>query len=324
MTTIERLDPTDDAQFAAYYEAYRAAHDREWDRPYSATEKRVGLLESGVYQDSIGVIARDGFGHAVGIGLAEVPLKDNLLTGFVGLRVLPAHRRRGYGSALLEALLDVCRLAGRQKVMGVTQWTPGESNVPGRAFADSHGFVLDQVDAHRVLDLPASLPAMPARDGYVLHSWRGPCPERWIDDYATLRSLLTQEAPSGDLALEAEFFDAERIKIEEASLEKQGRIMVAAVALDATGRPVGHTQLVFPESDPLDVYQWDTLVLSAHRGHGLGLSLKVHVMDSARDLLEGRTMIHTYNAVSNSPMIAVNEAMGFRLVAYAGEFIRDV
>lgn len=324
MTTIERLDPSDDAQFADYYEAYRAAHDCEWDRPYSAIEKRVGLLESGVYQDSIGVIARDASGNAVGIGLAEIPLKDNLLTGFVGLRVLVAHRRRGHGSALLGALLDVCRSAGREKVMGVTHWTPGESNVPGRAFAESHGFVLDQVDAHRVLDLPASLPAAPARHGYVLHSWRGPCPERWVDDYATLRSLLTQEAPGGDLALEAEFFDAERIRIEEASLEKQGRIMAAAVALDPTGKPVGHTQLVFPESDPEDVYQWDTLVLSPHRGHGLGLSLKVHAMDSARDLFEGRTHVHTYNAVSNGPMIAVNELMGFRLVAYNGEFIRTI
>lgn len=167
MTTIERLDPTDDTQFAAYYEAYRAAHDREWDKPYSAIEKRVSLLESGVYQDSIGLIARDRSGNAVGIGLAEIPLKDNLLTGFVGLRVLPAHRLRGHGSALLDALLDLCRSAGREKVMGVTHWTPGESDVPGRAFADSHGFALDQVEAHRVLDLPASLPVAPARDGVM-------------------------------------------------------------------------------------------------------------------------------------------------------------
>lgn len=324
MTTIERLDPADDDQFADYYGAYRGAHDREWDKPYSATEKRVSLLESGVYQDSIGLIARDRSGNAVGIGLAEIPLKDNLLTGFVGLRVLPAHRRSGHGSALLDALLDLCRSAGREKVMGVTHWTPGESDVPGRAFADFHGFALDQVEEHRVLSLSASLPAAPARDGYVLHSWRGSCPDRWIDDYAMLRSLLTQEAPSGALALEAEFFDAERIRIEEASLEKQGRVMQAAVALDPAGAPVGHTQLVFPESDPEDVYQWDTLVLGPHRGHGLGLSLKVHAMDSARDLLEGRKLIHTYNAAGNGPMIAVNELMGFRHVSNFGEYIRTI
>lgn len=100
--------------------------------------------------------------------------------------------------------------------------------------------------------------------------------------------------------------------------------MAAAVAPDPTGRPVGHTQLVFPESDPEDVYQWDTLVLSPHRGHSLGLSLKVHAMDSARDLLEGRKLIHTYNAASNGSMIAVNELMGFRHVSNFGEYIRAI
>ena len=41
-------------------------------------------------------------------------------------------------------------------------------------------------------------------------------------------------------------------------------------------------------------------------------------------VLEGRRRIHTYNAASNAHMIAVNEAMGFRQVAWAGEYIRTI
>jgi RimJ/RimL family protein N-acetyltransferase len=47
-------------------------------------------------------------------------------------------------------------------------------------------------------------------------------------------------------------------------------------------------------------------------------------MHEAADLLDGRRRIQTYNAASNAPMIAVNEAMGFRQVAWVGEYVRGL
>ncbi len=73
---------------------------------------------------------------------------------------------------------------------------------------------------------------------------------------------------------------------------------------------------------PTDAYQWDTLVLRDHRGHGLGLSLKVWAMQESADLLGSRRYVHTFNAASNGPMIAVNEKMGFRQVGWLGEYVR--
>lgn len=324
MTTVELLDPTDDDQFAAYHAAYAAGHAEEWDRPYTAREQRAELLQDAPHLEIHGVLARDDSGEVVGMGYIEMPQKDNLDLGYIDVVVRPEHRRRGHGSAVLERLDELARAAGRRTLYVEVRWDIGEQGSGHTAFAEAMGFRRDLVDAHRVLTLPAEMPPAPPRDGYVLHSWRGPCPEEWIDQYAHLLTLIVQEAPSGDYPLENEFFDRERIRADEQLLVAQGRVMQVVAAESPGGVLAGHTQLVFSETDPRDAYQWDTLVLPDHRGHGLGLSLKVHAMRESADLLESRRYVHTYNAASNGPMIAVNEAMGFRQVGWLGEYVRTV
>lgn len=158
--------------------------------------------------------------------------------------------------------------------------------------------------------------------GYALETWRGACPDRWIDEYAELRRILTSEAPSGDAGLEDEHWDAARVRKDEADLERAGREMQIVVARAADGSLAGHTQLAFAQGD--EVFQWDTLVRREHRGHGLGLGLKIRAMQVSSDLLEGRRRITTYNAASNVHMIAVNEALGFRQTAWLGEYVRPI
>lgn len=127
----------------------------------------------------------------------------------------------------------------------------------------------------------------------------------------------------GTTALGEEFWDAARVRSDEDDMRESGRLMQVVVARHASGELAGHTQLVFPDH-PDDVYQWDTLVLRDHRGHGLGMSLKVEAMRASADLLAARRRILTYNAETNAPMIAVNERLGFRLTAVMGEYVSDV
>ena len=324
MTNVELLDPTDDTQFAAYHAAYAAGHAEEWDRPYTAREQRAELLQDAPHLTIHGVVARDDSGEVVGMGYVELPQKDNLDLGYIDVVVRPDHRRRGHGTAILERLGELAATAGRRTLYAEVRWDLGEDGSGHTAFAEAMGFRRDLVDAHRVLTLPAQMPVAPARDGYALHAWRGPCPEEWIDQYAHLLTLIVQEAPAGDYPLENEFFDRARIRSDEELLVAQGRTMQVVAASSPDGVLAGHTQLVFSETDPLDAYQWDTLVLPDHRGHGLGLSLKVRAMEEAADLLETRRHVHTFNAASNGPMIAVNEQMGFRQVAWLGEYVRTV
>jgi GNAT superfamily N-acetyltransferase len=132
-----------------------------------------------------------------------------------------------------------------------------------------------------------------------------------------------EEAPSGAIDLENEFWDVARTREEERMWADQRRTPQVSVAVSEDGEVVGHTQLLF-SADSTNVFQWDTLVLPTHRGHGLGLALKVTTMLEAADLLEGRRRIITYNAAGNEPMIRVNETLGFRQIAWVGEYVKDI
>ncbi|MCW2751768.1 MAG: hypothetical protein JWR83_2878 [Aeromicrobium sp.] len=322
MTTIELLDPADDAAFAEFHGVYRSAFTDEWDRPFGPHELRVSLLDDSDFQQVLGYVGRDDAGAPVAVGTVEFTFKDNVDLGFIQIYVAPDRRREGHGTAMESYLADVARERGRTSLMGEARWEFGQTAY--RAFAEARGYHLDLADGHRVLDLPATLPDAPVRDGYTLHDWRERTPDEWIDQYANMVSVFVQEAPMGDHPFENEFYDAARVRADEQRLIDQGRIMQVVAAVSPEGELAGHTQLVFPAADPGDVYQWATLVLPAHRGHGLGLSLKVAAMEAAADLLEGRQYVHTGNALSNEPMIAVNDAMGYRLVAYSGEFVRSL
>lgn len=321
MTQIVAVDLADDAQYASFHALYAACYDRPFDQPWAAPEKRVNLTDDAYGRHQVVVALRDG--QSIAGGYVSTPLQDNVDVAFVEVFVLPEHRRRGYGTALLDHLVDVARQAGRTRLHGEALWSVDGDGDAGSRFADAKGFTVDLLDAVRELQLPVTnLPQPQPRGGHRLTAWRE-CPEEWLEQYARLRHLILQEAPSGPVGLENEHWDAERIRHEESRWHGQGRIAQTVVAISPEDRLAGHTQLV-AAADGVEVYQWDTLVLPEHRGHGLGLALKLRAMQAAEDLLRGRRRITTWNAANNTHMIAVNEALGFGQTAWAAEYVRHV
>ena len=79
----------------------------------------------------------------------------------------------------------------------------------------------------------------------------------------------------GDLDYEQEVWDVARLRDEEERSDAQGRSRYTTIALTPDGELAGHTQLAVSRHEPDRGFQWDTLVLTAHRGHRLGLALKV-------------------------------------------------
>jgi GNAT superfamily N-acetyltransferase len=320
--TIAVVDVADTERFAEFYDVYRRSLTRPFDAPWLPVEKRVNLADD-AYGTRIAVVARDADGAAVGGGTVIMPLRDNTSFAFVDVFTVPERRRRAIASSVLETLLDIARSHGRSTAFAMPTWAVDTDGDAGRWFAQARGFELDFMDAVRELTLPADLPELEVAPGYTLETWRGPCPEEWVDEYAELRRILTSEAPSGDAGLENEHWDAARVRKDEADLVRVGRQMQVVVARAEDGELAGHTQLAFP-ADGVEVYQWDTLVRPVHRGHGLGLALKIRAMQASADLLEGRRRVTTYNAASNTHMIAVNERLGFRQTAWAGELVRTI
>ena len=320
MTTIERVDITDDGAFAAFHDVYVRAHERDIDLRYSAVENRVNL-RSDAYRNVVALLARDGDGIAIGGGVAEMPLRDNTTFVYLDVFVVPVARRRGHGRAIVQEIQEIADEAGRPILFALGVWAMHESEPAQPPFLEGLGFRCDLMDAMRELPLPAALPPLWVAEGYRIHTWRGPCPDAWVEDYAGLRRLLGQESPSGDIGLENQFWDVERVRREESDWREQQRTPQVSIAVNDGGDVAGHTQLLFPADGP-EVFQWDTLVLPSHRGHGLGLALKVATMRAADDLLAGRRRVITFNAASNEPMIRVNEALGFHQIASAAEYVR--
>lgn len=317
---IRRVDLADEGSYASFHAAYTVAHPERFDEPWGFAEKRTNLT-SDPYAEHV-VLAGHEDDECVGGAWVSFPLQDNLALAYLHVFVVPGHRRRGHGSALLAEAERIARSRGRSRTFAEASWPVDVESGPGSAFAAAHGYVVDLLDAIRALPLPAPPVEAPWRDGYAPLASRR-CPEEWLEQYAVLRALILAEAPSGDVGLEPEHFDAERVRHEESRWAEQGRVAQTVAALAPDGTLAGHTQLLVPEHGDT-AYQWDTLVLAAHRGHGLGLAMKATAMHEAADLLVGRTRITTWNAASNAPMIAVNEALGYRQEAWAAELVKEL
>lgn len=194
------------------------------------------------------------------------------------------------------------------------------AGAPGRAFALRHGWTCDLVETRRDLALPPDEQRLAALEAGARRAssscrlviWRDLTPEPLLDDRALLERRMTTDAPHGDLPVEEEDWDAARVREHERLQLGRGRTVLSAGALTGDGRLVAFTDLQIVHDAPERARQAGTLVLREHRGHRLGALVKAAVLREAlRDFPVVRR-ISTYNSESNLPMVAVNEALGFR------------
>jgi RimJ/RimL family protein N-acetyltransferase len=150
---------------------------------------------------------------------------------------------------------------------------------------------------------------------YSLVQWCGPTPEEYLADVAYLDSRLVSDAPMGDLEWEPEKTDADRLRaMDSARAAYRMRRYNSAVRHDATGRIVAWTVLVLEHSVPDHGWQGITLVDPPHRGHRLGMIVKIANLRYAMAGEPAMRAISTWNAAVNDHMISINEALGFRPV----------
>ncbi|MFR9776843.1 N-acetyltransferase family protein [Micromonospora sp. MS34] len=253
---------------------------------------------------------------------------DNTENASVDLVVDPAYRRRGVGRALHEHGVRLLREHGGKRLVGPTVTAlPGEKGreLPGAAFAAAVGARPALSDVRRRLDVTALdrsrlaallAEARAAAAGYRTIRWGDHAPEEYVADVAHLEGRLLLDAPMGELAWEQERMDAERARAAERALDARGvrRHNVGAVH-EASGRLVAWSQLSLDATTTWHAWQQITIVDPAHRGHRLGLLVKVENLEHALAHEPGLRVIDTYNAAANAHMIAINEQLGFRPAA---------
>ena len=274
-----------------------------------------------------------GDGTVVGAAGLVMPQHDNLAQAGVLVVVHPDHRRRGVGSLLLDYTEAVARHHGRTVLLAETQWPVAGRDESGEDFAAVHGYA----GAQTVLRSSLALPADPARleaaltaagddaDGYVMRTcWDG-IPEEWLAGRAELSRRMSTDIPLGDLRLEEESWDEQRVRAEYQRIAAMGRRVVDTFALhEPTGTLVGYTQVQVPRDRAAVAFQQDTLVMQEHRGHRLGLRLKVANTLALMQESPATAAVRTWNADDNAPMLAVNHAVGYVHDAMMREWQKEV
>jgi GNAT superfamily N-acetyltransferase len=257
----------------------------------------------------------------VAIGALEVSHADNLDWIRGELFVDPARRHQGHGSRALAHLEERARELNRHALLFWVMEGPDErGSGANRAFAPRHGYSVIEENVERELDWPRPTGELNRRraefissaTAYEILSWRGAAPEKLLSGRARLSAIMPIEVPDAGYGVEEERWDEERVRHHEQRVNEMGRDLLVAVARHRrSGELVGYSELTVSREQPATAYQWDTLVVRAHRGHRLGALMKIATMQELENGSYQTKRIMTSNNSLNSAMIAVNEALGF-------------
>jgi GNAT superfamily N-acetyltransferase len=311
---IERLDYADPGDHLHAFHAIAAAADPPG--PVSSFPRFAVVAEHGWTAEAGETYVARLDGQVVGGVAVHFPGTDNTHVALLRVfNVSPAHGRQGIGTALLERAIARARAHDRQVI-----FAEARPDSPGGAFARKHGFEAASAQARRILDL-TSVDWTAQEKGvaslspdYTLDRWQDATPDDLVDDAATLMGIMN-DAPSDGLDTEPMRWDAARIRRFEASWVKGRQTAYTTVARHrATGRAVGFTRIITDHTHDGWGRQTDTAVLREHRGNRLGRIMKQANTAWFHAEQPTATKIITWNAVTNTHMIAINEQLGYRLL----------
>lgn len=221
----------------------------------------------------------------------------------------PGHRRRGYGSALLDrAIRVVTDRDGRLLIAGAK-----ESMRESVDFLTKRGFVerqrawesrldVDGFDFARFADAEPRVARIGVRLVTLAEEMARDA-EGSLRKAFEIREVCRRDIPSVDRPT-AGSFDRFRREVEGPQLLRDGFFLAT---LD--GDYVGVSDLYRDSDNPEGLYQGLTGVHPAHRGKGIAMALKLQTVRYAR--AHGKKLIKTWNDTGNRPMLRINEAMGF-------------
>jgi len=319
---IRAIDASDETALRAWWEVGSAvaAAERPFDAWPAWERSRVTLpaVRSDVGRVLL-VAVEDGV--VVGSGLLVLFLLDNRHLAELDVQVLATHRRRGIGRLLLAELERLAAGEGRTTLIG-TAYAPVGAESPSSLFAAATGYPVASAEETKLVDL-ASAPAGWAalEDDVAAHvapyrvaTFEDRVPGAWVEDVCAMLSAFMTLIPQGDLDLEEAVWTPARLHEYEERTLASGRSWLVAVGIAPDGRLCGFHELGVTPSDPRLASVGGTLVLPEHRGHRLGLGMKLATHRRLLALHPGCRHVETSNAGVNAPMNAVNEALGYRVV----------
>jgi len=262
-------------------------------------------------------LARDRAGRPCGWYVLTLPRRENRHVAGVSPVVHASRRRAGLGTALVRHAAG--RAAGHGRTLLSAEAREGS---PGSAFAAALGARRGITEVHRVLEVQAvpaghlatlRAKAESAAGGYSLLSWAGPVPDGLVPAVAAINAAEA-DAPQ-EAGCEAQLWDADRVRLEDHRRAVQGwRSYTVAARSLATGELAGLSRLSVDPAEPAWGLQELTAVTTPHRGHRLGLLVKVAMLELLAKREPQLTRILTGNVDGNEHMIAINAELGFTVL----------
>lgn len=282
-------------------------------------------------------------GRPVAAAKLMVSPRDSPAHAYPHVVVDAPHRRRGIGSFVAAHLEGIARADGRTSLQALVEHpTPGGERVPAPTghgsvsaadpaarFLWKHGWELGQIERISELRLPvpvdvllAESAAASARAGadYLVVTWEGESDAAYLDDLARLNGDMSIDAPAGELEVDEEHWDAQRVvQMERRAIASGATFLNAAVLHIPSGHLVAQSMLQLDLDDTTRPAQQDnTLVTEAHRGKRLGMLVKAANLMQLAERYPECTGVFTWNAEENTHMLRVNEALGFTPLAPEG------
>ena len=245
----------------------------------------------------------------VGYLFSSLPRSSNQHLGELYTFVRRSARGAGIGSALLALGERLAADAGRTVLYSASQHgvdlpagpgaldpTTGAGHVPadepGPRFASHHGYVLEQVERHSVLDLPVAPDLLERFDAesravagsdYRTHTWQDSVPGEWLDQVGLLYTRMSTDPPQGGIDFHEDAWDGQRVQVWLDQIVEKGH---GVADHGGRARPDGDARrlhgLRLPRRPARFAFQEDTIVLEEHRGHRLGHAPEVREPRAAR------------------------------------------
>ncbi|EWT02274.1 lipoprotein [Intrasporangium oryzae NRRL B-24470] len=333
---ILTVDRTDDALLASLHavvERSDAASRIEPDRRTVREFVRDMRFSFPGEHDEAAVALVDG--RPAGMVRIWFPDRDNLDKSWCMLKVDPDHRARGVGSALVRWMEDSARAQDRKVLLAEVFVPVGQrEDHPAGRFALDRGYTVSSIDIVRRLTLPVDEDVLAGHetrsraamgDAYEISVHVDGVPEELRQGVCDASNRLILDAPTGDVEFEPESMTPQDYETRLGFLRDIGVTKLTAVAVHrATGTVAAYTDLCLPPGDPDVVDQWGTLVLPEHRGHRLGMAVKVANLRALAAHDPRRAHVRTMNDEQNPWMVQINKDLGFQVVEEALALKKDL
>ncbi len=254
--------------------------------------------------------------------------RENVETGGVWLSVHPDHQRHGIGTLLLAHCEQSLRDDGCTRIHEHSG-SPVENGDAATQFALANGYRQTLADLRQDLPLPVTEGTLTELDpgldetAYVVETAVDALPEEWLEDRALLARRMSTDAPTGDIDLDEEDWDADRVRRQWNTPSPIWAVETVARHVPS-GQLVAFTDLLVRPAQPDLAVQSDTLVLREHRGHALGLAVKLANLRVLQRERPDVTTVRTWNADTNTHMVAINARMGFSVTGWTREWAKDL